>query len=216
MVPGIEAVPERMPKLTPAGNLSIAKLTKSVRNSYYLGLVCGNVQVTAREAPAVAPGLQAVRVAVTRRAAADAYGTREAECLLAAVFARPHLAGVRWQSADAIRIVQNACADLRIKLSASHELLPLDLSNEPSLAALLRAVDIDEAGSPPDATGPHAGHSANPYQTAPPHRPTVLLPPRSPSSRNWRLATRVRSTSTPTPSCSTWLMSTTGSRSVRP
>ena len=194
MVPGIEAVPERMPKLTPAGNLSIAKLTKSVRNSYYLGLVCGNVQVTAREAPAVAPGLQAVRVAVTRRAAAHAYGTRKAECLLAAVFARPHLAGVRWQSADAIRIVQNACADLRIKLSASHELLPLDLSNESSPAALLRAVDIDEAGSPPDATEPHAGHSANPYQTAPPHRPTVLLPPRSPSSRNWRLATKATAT----------------------
>jgi hypothetical protein len=37
MVPGIEAVPERMPSRTPAGNLSIAK---TQRNSFYLSMVC--------------------------------------------------------------------------------------------------------------------------------------------------------------------------------
>lgn len=149
MAPGIEVIPERMPKLTPVGNLSITKLTKSLRNSYYLGLVCGHVLVVVKQALAAAPGLQSVRVAVARRPPADAYGARTVECMLAALFTRQGLQGVRWHSADAIRIVQDASADLRIRVSATHELLPFDLSAEPDLAALLQAIDNQDAGSPP-------------------------------------------------------------------
>lgn len=161
MAPGIEAVPERMPKLTPAGNLSLAKLTKSERNSYYLRLVCGHVLVTVREALAVAPGLQAVRVVVVRQAPADAYGDRKAECLLAGLFTRQRLQGVQWQSADAIRIVQDVSAELRIRQSAAHALLPLDLAKEPSLAALLQDIGLNEAGWASEAEEPAASDSAS-------------------------------------------------------
>lgn len=161
MAPGIEVVPERMPKLTPAGNLSLAKLTKSLRNSYYVRLVCGHVLVTVREALAVAPGLRAVRVAVIRRPPANAYGDPTAECLLAALFTRQRLQGVQWQSADAIRIVQDVSAELRIRLSAAHALLPLDLAKEPSLAALLQDIGLNETGWASEAEEPAAGDSAS-------------------------------------------------------
>jgi hypothetical protein len=74
-----------------SGNLSIAKMTKTQRNTFYLSLLCGHVLLTVREALAVAPGLQAVRVVVLRSAPPDAYGTRTSECLLAALFTRHRL-----------------------------------------------------------------------------------------------------------------------------
>ena len=84
---------------------------------------------------------------MVRRAPAGACGSRPVECLLAARFTRESLRGVRWQSADAIRIVQDASAELRLRLSALHEPLPLDLAGEPGLAALARAIDKHEPGA---------------------------------------------------------------------
>jgi hypothetical protein len=142
MAPGIDAVPGRMPTLTPAGEVSITKITQSARNCYYMLLVCGYVLVTVREALAVAPGLWAVRVAVARRPAGAARPGCNGDCLLAALFTRERLHDVRWQSAaDAIRIVQDVSADLRIRLSADHQMLPLDLTRDPALAALLPAIN---------------------------------------------------------------------------
>ncbi len=144
LAPDIEAIPERMPTLTEAGNLSLAKLTKSKRNSFYAQLVCGQVLVTVREALAVAPSLMSVRVAAFRWTPPNAYGNRSIECLLAAVFSRDALQGIQWQSADAVTIVNDASAELRINQGATNELRPLDLSNEPALAALIKSVDLQE------------------------------------------------------------------------
>lgn len=62
LVPGIDVVPERMPRMTDAGNLTFNKLTKTRRNSYYLALVCGYALVTVRETLAVVPRIDSVRV----------------------------------------------------------------------------------------------------------------------------------------------------------
>ncbi len=170
MAPDVDAVPERMPKLTEAGNLSLAKLTKSAQNSFYVQLVCGHILVTVREALAVAPAVTSVRVAVVRRTSPNAYGTRSVECLLAAVFTRHALHGVQWQSADAATIVQDASAELRIRQAATSELRPLDLSNEPGLAALLQAVDleeIDQAAGNNDSEEADR-HVGSPSSTTPP------------------------------------------------
>jgi hypothetical protein len=157
IVPDIEAVPERTPRLTQAGNLSIVKLTKSDRNSFYLQLVCGHVLATVREALAVAPGLQSVRVAVVRRTPLNAYGARNLECLLAALLSRQRLQGIRWDTAESARIVQDASTELLVRLSATHEMLPLDLSREAGLAALLQVIDSEEAMHPLADEGQAAG-----------------------------------------------------------
>jgi restriction endonuclease Mrr len=95
LVPSTDALPERRPTVTDAGNLSLRKLTKSDKADLYKLLVAGYVLVTIREAFAVAPSLVATRVAVLRASVPDAYGARRLECLLAARFTRQALAGIR-------------------------------------------------------------------------------------------------------------------------
>ena len=92
LVPSTDALPERRPTVTDAGNLSLRKLTKSDKADLYKLLVAGYVLVTIREAFAVAPSLVATRVAVLRASEPDAYGARRLECLLAARFTRQALA----------------------------------------------------------------------------------------------------------------------------
>jgi hypothetical protein len=150
VVPGIDAIPERMPERTPAGNLSLKKLTKGVRNSFYAALVSGNVLVTVREAMAVAPGITWIRVAVIRRSLPDAYGKRSAECLLAARFCRTALDGVQWRTASAAQIVNDASSELQIRQVASGELRPLELAQEHALAEMLQAIDLEELGDGPE------------------------------------------------------------------
>jgi hypothetical protein len=43
MASDLDAIPERIPEITDAGNVSLRKMTKTMRNSFYLGLVCGHV-----------------------------------------------------------------------------------------------------------------------------------------------------------------------------
>src|SRR5436190_1939789 len=62
VVPPVSVVPERKPGVTPAGNLSLKKLTKTETADAYKQLVCGHVVVTLREAFAVAPGVQSAGV----------------------------------------------------------------------------------------------------------------------------------------------------------
>lgn len=149
LVPNIDAIPERMPERTPAGNLSLKKLTKSLRNSFYAALVCGHVLVTVREALAVAPGVSSIRTAVIRRSPPDAYGKRGAECLLAARFGRRALDGVQWNTASAAQIVNDVSSELQIRQVASGELRPLNLAHEQALAEMLEAIDLDELGEGP-------------------------------------------------------------------
>ena len=188
IAPGIGAVPERMPQLTPAGDLSMATITPASRNTFYLKLICGHVLLAVREALAVAPGLGAVRVAVLRQAPPGAYGIGTPECLLAALFTRQRLTGVPWHSATSIQIVQDTSIDLRARLTRTGEPIALDLAAEPALAALLQVVDTSGDGrsgstsvldgNRPDRTArsprPMAGAAPPPR---PPVAPTLLAGP---------------------------------------
>lgn len=53
---GIDALPERVPGLTPSGRPTLRKLTKTNRNELYLHWMASNVLATVREALAVARG----------------------------------------------------------------------------------------------------------------------------------------------------------------
>ena len=49
-----QAIPEQMPARTPAGNLSLKKVTQTTQADYYKQFVCGQILVTLRETFAVA------------------------------------------------------------------------------------------------------------------------------------------------------------------
>lgn len=145
LVPGPEVVPERIPQVTAAGNLSMPKLAKAKGAEFYKLVVCGHLLATLREAFAVAAGIKSVRVAVIRWSEQDAYGRHHPECLLAARFSRAAFQGVMWVQTDAARIVADTSTDLLVRWAGrAKEFAPLDLSKEPELAVLLKAVDFDD------------------------------------------------------------------------
>lgn len=168
LVPSFDIIPERMPKVTEAGNLSLPKLAMRERNDSYTLLVCGHVLVTIRETLAVAPAISWARVAAVRLTAPDAYGAQKVECLLAAVFRREALQGIRWDSADAAAIVNDASAERSLRQGRSGELLPLDLSAEPALAALIQSFDVEQLEP---ETGAAVEGRGQPSQPPPPWHP---------------------------------------------
>lgn len=144
MVPAVASVPERRPTTTPAGNLSLKKLTKSETSAMYTEMVCGHALVTIKEAFAVAPGLDSARVVALRAASPDAYGKVHLEAVLAAQFQRTQLEGIQWATADASRIVADASSErLLVQKGVSKELFPIDLSSEQDLAAIVSSTDFE-------------------------------------------------------------------------
>ncbi|GIF52855.1 hypothetical protein DFJ67_4506 [Asanoa ferruginea] len=143
--PAAHAIPEQMPGRTAAGNLSLKKITQADKADFYKAFVCGQVLVTVREAFAVAPGLTAARVVVLRDEGRDPYGRPNVSCLAAVSITRRALEGVRWHDADAIDILNAAAHEkLMAQKGRSKELSPVDLSDEPDIAALVKAVDLEE------------------------------------------------------------------------
>ena len=151
LVPTVDgAVPDQMPTTTRAGNLTLRDLSQSDRADYYKLYVCGQALVTVREAFAVAPGLRAARVVVLRPDDPDAYGRQRLSCLLAARFSRSSLDGVHWDTADAARIVNDVSTDrLLNQAGRTKALTAIDLTDEPELAALIDAVDLDDLSRAP-------------------------------------------------------------------
>ncbi len=146
-VPPPDGLPERIPDRTAAGNLTLRKMKKAESNELYASLVCGYLLVTVREAFAVAPGVQSVRVAVLRASSLDSYGRPRVEALLAARFDRQAFVGVEWDRATSLDIFRDTATELLANLKTSAagvEFRPLDVQKEPDLAALLDAADVEE------------------------------------------------------------------------
>jgi hypothetical protein len=145
--PSPDALPERMPARTPAGNLTLKKITKSDRAQLYKTMVCGHVLATVREAFAVAPAIDAARVVAFRSGGLDAYGRPRIDLLLAARFDRNALDGIQWARAEAPDVVNDASSELVVNIKGqAKELHPIDLAREPELAQLVEHVDADELG----------------------------------------------------------------------
>ena len=145
LVPGEEALPERKPDLTQAGNLTLKKLTKGESADWYRALVSGYLLVTVKEVLAIAPGLASVRVVAVRSGRTDSYGRRLLEALVAARVTRARLTGVRWHDSSASEIVVDTADELIVDLAPrTNALRPLDLNAHPEVGEALRIVDLDD------------------------------------------------------------------------
>ena len=143
LVPDEEAVPERLPATTQAGNLTLRKLPKAERSALYLLLIAGHVLVTLREAFAVAPGVEAARVIAVRRSGPDIYGLPVLDCMVAGRWTRTAFNGVRWADADAGNILAGTATELVLNQKRG-QILPVDLSTEPEIRDLLSTMDTTD------------------------------------------------------------------------
>lgn len=146
LVPGEDAVPERLPATTQAGNLTLRKLPKGERSALYLLLIAGHVLVTLREAFAVAPGADAARVIAVRRGGPDIYGRAALDCMVAGRWTRMAFDGVRWADADAGNILAGTATELVLNQKRG-QILPVDLSAEPEIRDLLSAMGTTDPAS---------------------------------------------------------------------
>jgi hypothetical protein len=145
LVPAPDVLPDRMPSTTASGNLSLRKMTKSVRASAYLALVAGHVVVSVKEALACAPGIGSVSVVALRAEKPDVYGEPRAVPVLATHLTRSGLSGVRWETCSAWDVIEQAGTGTLAKFKGvARELAPLDLSGEPELSLLMEAMDLRE------------------------------------------------------------------------
>lgn len=146
LIPSLaEAVPEQIPDTTKSGNPTLRRLGKRERNDFYVLVACGHVLATVRETLAVAPGIQSVRAVALRAEGQSAYGAPRLGCVLATRFTRRGLQHVAWESSNAATIVtQIATEHLLRRGGPAHDVLDLDLTDEPDLQALLRAVTSDD------------------------------------------------------------------------
>lgn len=137
-VPELTVVPVWAPSETPTGRPSFRRLNKTERNQGYCQLTCGHLLLAARHALAAAPHLPAVRVAALRNSPPDAYGVPRAECIAIATFMRTRLDNVQWSVADAESIARDTASPLTFHRSGvAREVIALDLSGEPKLAAAI-------------------------------------------------------------------------------
>jgi hypothetical protein len=143
LVPNEDAVPERLPSTTQAGNLTLRKLPKGERSALYLLLIAGHVLVTLREAFAVAPGVDAARVIAVRRSGPDIYGRPVLDCIVAGRWTRMAFNGVRWTDADAGNILAGTATELVLNEKRG-QILPVDLSSEPEIRDLLSTMDTTD------------------------------------------------------------------------
>jgi hypothetical protein len=143
LVPGEDAVPERLPATTQAGNLTLRKLPKAERSAFYLLLIAGHVLMTLREAFAVAPGVESARVIAVRRSGPDIYGRPVLDCMVAGRWTRTAFSGVRWADADAGSVPAGTATELLLNQKRG-QILPVDLSAEPEIRDLLSAMDTTD------------------------------------------------------------------------
>jgi hypothetical protein len=145
LLPGDNAVPERMPSTTAAGNLSLKKMTKKEHDAFYAMLAAGYVLVTAKEAFAVAPALGAVRIVAVRGTGTNAYGKKKGEALLATKIRKDATAGVQWTTVDAATVLNDISDELLVNQKGVNKTLSaLDLAKEPDLAEVVASIDFDE------------------------------------------------------------------------
>jgi hypothetical protein len=145
VVPDESVVPDRRPTTTAAGNLSLQRLSKTDRDQLYKEVVCGSTLVTVREALAVAPAINHIRIVAVRTTEKKVFGGARIDALLAAGFTRATLDRVDWANATATTIVGDASDELVVSYKgATKTISPLDLATEPDVAQLVSAIELDD------------------------------------------------------------------------
>ena len=140
-VPQVDVIPDRMPTITDAGNMSLAEDVQGADQRLVPHLVAGHVLASVKEAFAIAPGSRSARVVVVRDDVGDPRCARRPRCRSSAAGSPGHaLARVYWETVEAWDVLIEISTDTLMALRGSaKELKPLDLDHEPDLQRVVDA-----------------------------------------------------------------------------
>jgi hypothetical protein len=143
---------------------AMAPIAEVDRAALYMSLVTSYALVTVKEAFAVAPAIQAARIIAVRRKVGFA---NSAEIVLASRLERTALEHVDWNEDEgALKILHDAASDIVVNPGPKQELMPIRLSDEPDLAAVLQIVDFTDVR--PQVVGATALEDSRPHDSVGP------------------------------------------------
>lgn len=138
VVGSVAVVPERVPSRTPAGKPTTKKRTKTDRNALYVKALGSTVLATVKEAFAVAPSLNEVRVVVLRRDPEAATPPSYLSAIYTAEFDRVRTQAIPWTRVDPAEVLLAADDAQLQRKGATREVAPIVIDDE----ALADLVDV--------------------------------------------------------------------------
>ena len=132
-----DSVPDRKPALTPSGYPTLHRRNYTERNELYAAVLASRVLVTAKEAFAVAPGINRVVALVMRKEELPAPARPLLSCLYCGRFERERFERIDWKSVDPLEEISRTPGALIERKWRTAEVAPLNLSDAPDLAAVL-------------------------------------------------------------------------------
>ncbi|RFU82802.1 hypothetical protein DY218_31145 [Streptomyces triticagri] len=136
--PDADSWPARVPGTTPAGRPTMKALSKRDRNQWWLQSMCSHIVATLREGFAVAPGLQAIDIAVLTRVPA----TQRIGIVTYGTWTRSRIEAAHWRTPeDAVQVLDLA-DEVECAVTATPTgIKALDVRRVPGLAELLAHTD---------------------------------------------------------------------------
>jgi hypothetical protein len=133
----IAMIPEQKPATTPTGNPTLKKRTKGERNALYAAALGSTVLATVKEAFAVSPSTDEVRVVVVRKDPTAATPAEYLSAIYAARFPRDKTMRLDWQRLDPAETLLRAPDALLRRRGAAQDVVAIDVDSEPQLSALV-------------------------------------------------------------------------------
>lgn len=134
--PSANSIPERTVALTPAGNTTTRKRTKSDRNALYVRALGSTVLATVKEAFTAAPSLDEVRIVVLRKDPDALSPSGYLTVIYTAEFGRERTQSLPWAQLDPAETLL-AADDARLRRKgAAGDVIPVEV-DDPALSGLV-------------------------------------------------------------------------------
>ena len=133
-----DAIPDKKPAVTPSGKPTLRKRNKTERNDLYVASMASNVLATVKEAFAAAPGINRVVVVAVRKDEVPRASRPLLSCLYCGRFKRGRFERLDWSRSDPLTEISLVPQALIERKGRTAEVVPLDLSDAPDLAAVVR------------------------------------------------------------------------------
>jgi hypothetical protein len=136
-------VPDQMPDVTPGGRPTLRKRSKTDRNALYTAALGSTVLATVKEGFAVAPSVEEIRVLVVSKNPQALNPETYLSAIYAARFHRETLQRWHWPLVDPVEALLTAPDAMLQRKGATQEIMPLDVADDPELAALVDRLQAD-------------------------------------------------------------------------
>jgi hypothetical protein len=138
-----QVIPDQRPDVTPGGRPTLRKRSKADRNALYTAALGSTVLATVKEGLAVAPSVEEIRVLVVSKNPQALTPETYLSAIYAARFRREPLQRWHWPLVDPVEALLTAPDAMLQRKGATQEVMPLDLSDDPDLSALMERLRAD-------------------------------------------------------------------------